>query len=307
VTDHLPCGRRWKTARVRNDVSFLIVFRGRRKTMQRSQQSNRSALHPGAGFTLIELLVVIAIIAILAAILFPVFAQARAKARQAACLSNEKQIGLAVMQYAQDYDEKLPGNSGRFGGFGSGVGIQAPPTYGADTMNSAVNLVPRDIQPYLKNWDVFICPQAPPRSTGTAAAIQPKNANTSYIYNGIVMFRSMAAISEPASIIFLREERDYVPYASMRPQHQSFTASASPPIPPPPGGLYNSFNVASFDYIHNEGANLLYCDGHVKWSKKSRIKFADLGAATSGPNSVDPNKTLHPTNSELALTYRAAF
>src|SRR5437016_13930229 len=60
------------------------------------------------GFTLIELLVVIAIIAILAAILFPVFAQARDKARQAACLSNLKQVGTALMMYGQDYDERMP-------------------------------------------------------------------------------------------------------------------------------------------------------------------------------------------------------
>src|ERR671916_3232132 len=64
------------------------------------------------GFTLIELLVVIAIIAILAAILFPVFAQAREKARQASCLSNVKQIGLAAMMYVQDYDETYPGGPG---------------------------------------------------------------------------------------------------------------------------------------------------------------------------------------------------
>ena len=70
-----------------------------------------SARSAWRGFTLIELLVVIAIIAILAAILFPVFAQAREKARGAACLSNVKQLGLALQMYAQDYDETLPNNA----------------------------------------------------------------------------------------------------------------------------------------------------------------------------------------------------
>ncbi len=81
-----------------------------------------------AAFTLIELLVVIAIIAILAAILFPVFAQARGKARQAVCLSNEKQIGTALMLYAQDYDETLPGNSFHQGGLSKPLGWLTPPT-----------------------------------------------------------------------------------------------------------------------------------------------------------------------------------
>src|SRR5688500_1832645 len=76
--------------------------------MHHSSRGGRPAFRARTGFTLIELLVVIAIIAILAAILFPVFAQARAKARQAACMSNMKQFGLAMLMYAQDYEETLP-------------------------------------------------------------------------------------------------------------------------------------------------------------------------------------------------------
>ena len=101
------------------------------------------------GFTLIELLVVIAIIAILAAILFPVFAQAREKARQASCLSNCKQIGLAVNIYAQDYDETLP-NAGPVwpqnakipifnAGYGWGMWVVL-------------------LDPYIKNRGVWACP-----------------------------------------------------------------------------------------------------------------------------------------------------
>src|SRR5205807_8555282 len=102
------------------------------------------------GFTLIELLVVIAIIAILAAILFPVFAQARDKARQAACLSNMKQIGAAVMMYSQDYDEQMPYN---YEYFWDASGKQIP------------NLLMwwQDLcRPYVKNEAVYSCPSLSP-------------------------------------------------------------------------------------------------------------------------------------------------
>ncbi|WP_309718584.1 DUF1559 domain-containing protein [Armatimonas sp.] len=107
------------------------------------KQTNRN-------FTLIELLVVIAIIAILAAILFPVFAQARAKARGAACLSNVKQIGTSMMMYVQDYDETTP--SGRGGGWEWWT----------------------ELMPYIKNLDVLNCPDRTnggPRTQGSAAGV----------------------------------------------------------------------------------------------------------------------------------------
>ena len=100
------------------------------------------------GFTLIELLVVIAIIAILAAILFPVFARAREKARQTSCLSNVKQIGLAGLMYAQDYDERNV--------FGSGYRSTNP-----DELNWQYRL-----EPYMKNWDMLFCPSAPWNNNG---------------------------------------------------------------------------------------------------------------------------------------------
>ncbi len=103
--------------------------------------------HKPRAFTLIELLVVIAIIAILAAILFPVFAQARESARQTSCLSNMKQIGVGLMMYEQDYDEQYPPSQ-----IGTGTAIVSWPTL---------------MFPYIKNEQVFVCPSA------TSAALIP--------------------------------------------------------------------------------------------------------------------------------------
>ena len=105
-----------------------------------------------SGFTLIELLVVIAIIAILAAILFPVFAQARAKARQTACLSNQKQIGTAVMMYTQDYDEIYP-QTGWQGPCTNSTTLAA-----SDIYWSGIYAFPLASSPYIKNWQIFSCP-----------------------------------------------------------------------------------------------------------------------------------------------------
>jgi prepilin-type N-terminal cleavage/methylation domain-containing protein/prepilin-type processing-associated H-X9-DG protein len=108
-------------------------------------------------FTLIELLVVIAIIAILAAILFPVFAQAREQARKTVCLSNIKQFNLAVLMYMQDYDEMVPIQ------FGSAPGANTDEAPNG-TFGSWIDIV----QPYIKNLPIVICPDAPFRSLDTA-------------------------------------------------------------------------------------------------------------------------------------------
>lgn len=125
------------------------------------------------GFTLIELLVVMAIIAILAAILFPVFARARENARRSACASNLKQIGLAFMQYTQDYDERLPSysdpNTGylsqaqsAYAAFGFGGGPSLGPAWVTnsviDTSDDYLWQQPRPLDPYTKSSQVFLCP-----------------------------------------------------------------------------------------------------------------------------------------------------
>jgi prepilin-type N-terminal cleavage/methylation domain-containing protein/prepilin-type processing-associated H-X9-DG protein len=228
------------------------------------------------GFTLIELLVVIAIIAILAAILFPVFAQARAKARQTACLSNLKQIGLGVMMYAQDYDEVLPGNdpdNGYAAGHNQNLGWNAP--YNAAVPQTRRNWA-REIQPYIKNFGIYVCPSATPRSGFNGGnppfnecnkAQFPQCQDTSYALNGITDSRALAVIPTPADIIYLREFSIYSRTAQSRPRRSSATATT-----------FQEFNHILYDFIHNEGSNLLYCDGHAKWAKKTALTFPMFGA-----------------------------
>ncbi len=191
------------------------------------------------GFTLIELLVVIAIIAILAAILFPVFARAREKARQTSCLNNQKQMGLATLMYAQDYDE----------------------TYNlAYTVPSiGTRHWPHLLEPYVKNVNLFECPSDPdPWSTGGYLL--------SYICD-YTLFRpgtvptppvtavKMATIKRPAELIALAENADgSAPDAQYA--YGTYGSSAS--------SGYSPWARVSLER-HNGGACYSFADGHAKW------------------------------------------
>ncbi len=245
------------------------------------RSSNSRSSNSRSAFTLIELLVVIAIIAILAAILFPVFAQAREKARQTACLADVKQIGTGLMMYSQDYDETLPGNQ-----FTAPNGVSGDAGVASATAIGFMDPDPtkvgrnwgRDTQPYIKNTQVYNCPNSVPRSSISAGSAyaettDPKGANASYLLNGLVSSQPLAVIPAPADTIFLHEYLANSRVSQVRPCPIDAAQSR-----------FNQFNHTFYDRMHasNSGAILLFCDGHAKWQKKNSIKFKQFGANTSG-------------------------
>ncbi len=157
---------------------------GNRNLLLNAQRSTLNA------FTLIELLVVIAIIAILAAILFPVFAQAREKARQTSCLSNIKQIGTAMLMYSQDYDEQFP--TGRYN-----PAYPNPADYGKGWASALYS--------YTKNAQILKCPDDGTANVATSS-VSPALYPVSYVYNyNIAQQPGIAGQNAPASTVLMGE------------------------------------------------------------------------------------------------------
>ena len=248
------------------------------------------------GFTLIELLVVIAIIAILAAILFPVFAQARAKARQTACLSNMKQIGLGLYMYLQDYDETLAGNDTQDEGLNLPLGFLTPPSNVIRTRRNWA----RDTQPYVKNLQVLKCPSTAPRSSFNGGNPpyneNPTGDNTSYALNGVTADKLIAVIPTPAETIFLREFTIFTRTCQVRPH---FVNTANPTI-------FVEYDHLVYDNLHQEGSSQLFCDTHAKYRRKVALKFTDFGADPTY-SAACATATLDLTGSKNQLQCRAAF
>jgi prepilin-type N-terminal cleavage/methylation domain-containing protein/prepilin-type processing-associated H-X9-DG protein len=212
-------------------------------------------------FTLIELLVVIAIIAILAAILFPVFARARENARRASCLSNLKQIGLGIMMYTQDYDEKYPTVFvGTRGSAGDGYTIQTDASMPGkhyrvnDGSYSNYWMTWMDeVFPYVKSLQVFVCPSQPDN-------YRDYNGNQSYNvpyygYNKYGNGIAAAQVDQP-SITMLGMDMHYYYISSTGCSSRTLILNTDPRFTP-----------------HLEGSNIMYFDGHSKWLAHNNAAF----------------------------------
>ncbi|MCD6352340.1 MAG: prepilin-type N-terminal cleavage/methylation domain-containing protein [Armatimonadetes bacterium] len=215
------------------------------------------------GFTLIELLVVIAIIAILAAILFPVFAKAREKARQASCTSNVKQLLLAILSYCQDYDEKYPSDPLPHLGYYGWYVVTTPWNARAGSPTIRAAYPPSSIQPYIKNWGIYRCPSAAPEVLYNDPG--DPQVPISYTYNALLNDYSMAGVLAPSKCIAIFEglgDQAFSSYASNMP----FITGGSPSYVP--GNTQASMGQAGKATLHNGGSIKGYCDGHAKWTRE---------------------------------------
>ncbi len=224
------------------------------------------------GFTLIELLIVIAIIAILAAILFPVFARARENARRASCQSNLKQIGLAIAQYSQDYDEKQP------------------LIKGYDLSWNTTESWDMAISPYAgvkvtssSSPQIFQCPSDSVNRVTANAQRRSYGINSAYDWNGgpgiaedtsapnrnsLMTMKPLATINDAAGTIMVAEYYD---------QYNMLASADGVEIRSPvkPSWAWSSYGAQQDANLnpkpaHFDGWNYLFADGHVKWLRPDR-------------------------------------
>jgi prepilin-type N-terminal cleavage/methylation domain-containing protein/prepilin-type processing-associated H-X9-DG protein len=240
------------------------------------------------GFTLIELLVVISIIAIIAAILFPVFARARENARRASCASNMKQLALAALQYASDNDDRLSDT------------VVGSDTRASDTSRTEGNLWLHPYAPYLKSSQVIFCPSAP---RFKADANYPLDFLRSTHYGfpattDAVMFESTRKYNTVL-------QRGFPPLLAVFPE-AARTGLVGETWTNDSNYLSRGWGRDVIDAIrkrandgycldrHLGGANYAYLDGHVKWLKKETVEAVLDAQGTDGTGITEANASNYP-------------
>ena len=213
-------------------------------------RATKAPLTKCKAFTLIELLVVIAIIALLAAILFPVFARARENARRSSCQSNLKQIGLGLFQYAQDFDERLP------------------PYWGPSWSIR--------IDPYIKSDQIFNCPSSK-KLLPSACCGQPLGYGLNFetAYWGITdSAAALSQITRPSEMMYIADSQNI---SIDNPTNDSNLYWYNPWDPTDTYGrdaIYPYCNFPKLNTVgirHFEGPNILFYDGHVKWMQHRKL------------------------------------
>jgi prepilin-type N-terminal cleavage/methylation domain-containing protein/prepilin-type processing-associated H-X9-DG protein len=244
-----------------------------------------SKMHFRKGFTLIELLIVIAIIAILASILFPVFARARESARRSSCASNMKQLGLAASQYSQDYDE-----------------YTVPTRYcpGGSTSNSTLQYFAWSdiIQPYIKSTQVLVCPSSKGKAQSITYNLKLGSSFLESVSTNPYPNRKLSTLEIPAQTVAFV---DAIGTASLtdsggRPQSPIFKVDRNSAGGYVLGRLARE-GVGHTDTwdgwpradVHLEGSNYLFADGHVKWLASSGGATRDAAPHGTRPAEITPD------------------
>ncbi|HEX8834917.1 MAG TPA: type II secretion system protein [Abditibacteriaceae bacterium] len=236
-----------------------------RKEWLRSYARQSSFLR---GFTLIELLVVVAVIAILAAILFPVFSSARERARRTACVSNGRQIGLAFMQYTQDNDEYYP--------------LTTHSVNADGTLNSWTDT----LQGYVKNRQIYRCPNDTSQYWDTAdpdGRMRRSSYFLSSYLQGMGMYGKLSSFQNASKIIYVAESADDKTGDHF---HPSLWGSATRV------GIWDASRNETPELAlrrHQDGFNVVYADGHAKWVKWSQVWWQDSTAGIAFGN-FDPRQ-----------------
>jgi len=241
------------------------------------------------GFTLIELLVVIAIIAILAAILFPVFATAREKARQSSCASNEKQLGIAFLQYVQDFDETYPANPA-VAGSNCGAGTSCGSGWAGK------------LYPYLKSTGIYACPDDTSQSSAASYVV-------SYAYNDDIALSgqidgnfqqvnaSASKMTSPSMTVLLYEWLQSTVAISSPTETRSSATNGANEASGAGGSFTTGMMGADQGYLtscggvtwyqgprHTGNSNFLMADGHVKWLPATQVS---TGYPALSPSNIE--------------------